>query len=276
MWDETVQSNQAAWTASVSRAKGRELTLDYRDYHSFWWLAYANLQLGKFETVRRALQVVEEDARQSGARLIRYHLLQIRSAYQIETGRPYPIAYRLDASDLDVPAIAGDLLSQGLIAGNRGDRAGAERCLAAIRKLSPETTPAADGPHAHLHPADVHAVEIAGKELAATLLFSEGRSRQALQLMTEAAVLEDKTPFDFGPPQPPKPAHELFGEMLLQLAKPEEALRQFELSLLRTPQRALSLLGRARALAQSGHRAGARDAYGELRKIWHGADPEVQ
>ena len=276
MWDEVVQSNEAAWAASVARAKGRELALDYRDYHSFWWLAYGNLQLGKFEAARRALTAVEQDARQNRSRLIRYHLVQIRSAYQIETGRAYPIAEDIDTSDLDLPAIAGDLLAGGLLAVNRGDRAKAEECLAAIRKLSPGTGPAGDGQHVHLHPTDIHAAEIAGKELAAMLLLSDGRSKEAVQSITEAAAMEDRTPFDFGPPQPPKPAHELFGEILLQLARPEEARRQFDLCLLRTPQRALSLLGRARALAQSSEREKAREAYNELRKIWHGADPDVQ
>lgn len=262
MWDEVVQSNEAAWAASEARAQRR-------DYHSLWWLAYGHLQQGRFEDARRALQIVEQDARQDSSRLIGFHLVQMRAAYQIETGRSYTI-------NLDLPAVAGDLLATGFLASNRGDRAEAERSLAAIRKLSPASSPASAQQHAHLYPPDVLAVEIAEKELAALLLLSDGRSKEALQLMTEAAAVEDRMPFEFGPPAPPKPARELFGEILLQLARPQEARRQFELSLLRTPGRALSLLGRARALAQSGDSAGAREAYTELRKIWHRADADVQ
>jgi len=270
MWDEVVQSNQEAWAASEARAK-------HRDYHSLWWLAYGKLQQGRFEEARRALQIVEQDARQNSSPLIRFHLVRMRAAYQIETGQQYPIHGGIDTSNLDLPAVAGDLLATGFLAINRGDRAEAERSLAAIRKLSPASNPAsARQQHAHLYPADAQAVEIAEKELAALLLVSDGRSKQALQLMTEAAAVEDRMPFEFGPPAPPKPARELFGEILLQLARPQEARRQFELSLLRTPQRALSLLGRARALAESGDGAGAREAYTELRKIWHRADAEVQ
>jgi len=269
MWDEVVQSNVEAWAASEARAK-------HRDYHSLWWLAYGHLQQGRFEDARRALQIVEQDARQNSSRLIRFHLVQMRAAYQIETGQLYPIRGGIDTSNLDLPAVAGDLLATGFLASNRGDRAEAERSLGAIRKLSSASSPASARQHAHLYPADVQAVEIAEKELAALLLLSDGRSKQAVQLMTEAAAVEDKMPFEFGPPAPPKPARELFGEILLQLARPQEARRQFELSLLRTPGRALSLLGRARALAESGDRAGAREAYTELRKIWHRADAEVQ
>jgi tetratricopeptide (TPR) repeat protein len=269
MWDEVVQSNEAAWAASQARA-------EHRDYHSLWWLAYGHLQQGRFEDARRALQIVGQDARQNSSRLIRFHLVQMRSAYQIETGQPYPIRGGVDTSNLDLPAVAGDLLATGFLAINRGDRAEAERSLAAIRKLSPASGPPSPQQHAHLYPADVQAVEIAEKELAALLLQSDGRSKEALQLIAEAAAVEDRMSFEFGPPAPPKPARELFGEILLQLARPQEARRQFELSLLRTPRRALSLLGRARALAQSGDLAGAREAYTELRRIWHRADADVQ
>lgn len=259
MWDDVVQSNEQAWAASEAHAK-------HRDYHSLWWLAYGHLQQGRFEAARRALQIVEQDARQDSSRLTRFHLVQMRAAYMIETGQQYPVRRGIDTSSLDLPAVASDLFAAGFLAHNRGDRTEAERSLAAIRKLSPASS----------YPADAQAVEIAEKELAALLLLSDGRSKEALQLITEAAAVEDRMAFEFGPPSPPKPARELFGEILLHLARPQEARRQFELSLLRTPGRALSLLGRARALAQSGDGAGAREAYADLRKIWHRADAEVQ
>jgi TolA-binding protein len=74
---------------------------------------------------------------------------------------------------------------------------------------------------------------------------------------------------------PPKPAHELLGEILLSLGHPDLAHVQFELALLRAPKRALSLLGLARSFVQSGNQSEAREVYDELRNMWSKADPEI-
>ena len=114
------------------------------------------------------------------------------------------------------------------------------------------------------------------KQLDALLLMADGKSQQAVQLMVEATSMEDRMSFDFGPPVPPKPSHELYGEILLQLDQSDAARRQFEMALIRAPKRALSLLGLARAFAQMGNGNAARQTYAELRRMWHKADKELQ
>jgi tetratricopeptide (TPR) repeat protein len=113
------------------------------------------------------------------------------------------------------------------------------------------------------------------KELAALLYMANGKSGEAIELMKAAVALEDKAVFESGPPLPPKPAHELLGEILLQLGQSNLARVQFEISLTRSPKRALSLLGLARSFAQSGNKAAARQTYDELRKMWSAADPAI-
>jgi predicted Zn-dependent protease len=71
---------------------------------------------------------------------------------------------------------------------------------------------------------------------------------------------------------PPKPAHELLGEMLLNLDRPLEARRHFALALERAPKRTLSLLGLARAAARTGDKGLAQEIYAELRSIRARAD----
>src|SRR5437867_11480593 len=72
--------------------------------------------------------------------------------------------------------------------------------------------------------------------------------------MREAAALEDRMPAEFGPPPDVKPAHELFGEMLLEAGRAAEAQREFARALALAPKRALSLLGLGRAAAAAGGR----------------------
>ena len=64
--------------------------------------------------------------------------------------------------------------------------------------------------------------------------------------------IEDSVTFEYGPPMPVKPAHELRGELLLTLGRAADAQAAFERSLVRQPKRALSLLGLARAAAAAG------------------------
>ena len=83
-------------------------------------------------------------------------------------------------------------------------------------------------------------------------------------------------PYEFGPPVPVKPAHELLGETLLALGRPDLARVQFELALLRAPRRALSLLGLARSFEQIGNAAASMATYNELKTMWGRADPDIR
>ena len=69
-----------------------------------------------------------------------------------------------------------------------------------------------------------------------------------------------------------KPAVEFYAEMLLRLNKAAAAADQFKASLKLTPNRALSLLGLARALKAQGDMPAAKETYRELAAIWVNAD----
>ena len=119
---------------------------------------------------------------------------------------------------------------------------------------------------------DKRAAQVMAQQLEAVLLFSEGRREEALVLARQAAVVEESLSFEFGPPVPVKPAHELVGEMLMDLRRPREAIAAFETSLKRNPRRALSLLGLGRASMAVKDMPRAMGAYGELRQVWKKAD----
>ena len=94
--------------------------------------------------------------------------------------------------------------------------------------------------------------EIRELEIAAVAASSKSQHSKAIELMKEARKLEDDLAPPSGPPALIKPAHELFGEILLGAGKAREAAEQFAAALLRQPNRARSLIGAARAAAQSG------------------------
>jgi predicted Zn-dependent protease len=71
--------------------------------------------------------------------------------------------------------------------------------------------------------------------------------KEALRYAELAIKEEDKLGVPSGPPDDFKPANELYGELLLKAGRRKEALEQFRASLLRTPNRALSLAGAERS-----------------------------
>lgn len=126
---------------------------------------------------------------------------------------------------------------------------------------------------------DKRVAAIMAQQLEAILIFSEGRRDEALVLARQAAVVEEGLSFEFGPPLPVKPTHELVGDLLMDVRRPGEAVAAYEASLKRTPGRALSLFGLYRAATASRQPQKAQQAAGELRRIWQRADktlPELK
>lgn len=115
-------------------------------------------------------------------------------------------------------------------------------------------------------------VEIQRLGALAWVTLAAGRPAEALALMREAADREDATEKAAVTPGPIKPARELLGEMLLQLKQPAEALRAFETTLAKEPNRFRAVYGAAQAAQAAGNRAAARASYARLLTIASRAD----
>ncbi len=270
MWDEASKSNENSYAAAKAWAERKHVPLGGHGYHAIWWLSYSYLQQGKYAEARKLLDIVEENFNQNrSSGMARSHLVRMRAAYLIETQKWNSDALRvkLEASEMSLGTAAIDLFVNGLAALKTGNRAAAERALDDIkarRALSPkESAEYKNG------------AEIVELELEALLKLGDGKSEAAIELMTNATTIEDAMPLDFGPPWPTKPSHELFGEILLNLNRPAEAMQQFKLALKRAPRRASSLLGLARAASRANETKTAQQAYAELNLMWHNADKEL-
>jgi tetratricopeptide (TPR) repeat protein len=114
--------------------------------------------------------------------------------------------------------------------------------------------------------------EIQRREASAWLAFVEGRTADAVAQMRTAAAMEDGTEKAAVTPGPLAPAHELLGEMLLQLRRPAGALKEFELTLKKEPNRFRAVYGAAKAAARAGDRATSRAYYRQLVKICERGD----
>jgi tetratricopeptide (TPR) repeat protein len=153
-------------------------------------------------------------------------------------------------------------LADALAAAAAGDAEAARRAVEALRAEVGEG-------------AEPSVERVMEREATAVLLVAEGKPEEAFAAAAEAAEIESALPPPSGPPDTIKPAQELCGELLLALGRPAEAAARFEVSLARTPRRALSLLGAARAAAALGERETAAERYRELLEVWRRADSGI-
>lgn len=115
-------------------------------------------------------------------------------------------------------------------------------------------------------------LDIQALEIAAAASAARGRLADAISTMQQAIALEAQMPPPLGPPPVLKPAHELYGEILLRADRPAEAAAQFAVALFRHPKRARAVLGAARAADRSGHHAEAARAYTQFLQQCHQGD----
>ena len=107
-------------------------------------------------------------------------------------------------------------------------------------------------------------VSIQERIASAWLLYAEGKKDDGLKAMSEAADAEDRTEKHPVTPGVPKPARELYGEMLLDSGNAKDALTAFEATLKKEPNRLGAFAGAAKAAAQLGDTAKARDYFGKV------------
>ena len=265
MWDEVIASNQDSFAAEDARVERKGLGVTSRAFHALWWLTYAYQQQGRYADAMASLNEIHEDVRKSdGASVTRRHMARIRASYIVDTEQWDSEAARIevDVDGLGTETKATDLFVVGMIALKRDDRSAATESLRALVELQDEDT-------------DGQIATILRCELEASLLLEEGEEDEAVALLRAAAEIEDALAFDYGPPSPVKPSFEMLGETLLAAGEAAEAQAAFARALERTPKRARSLLGLAKAAAMANDHETARNANATLRQIWRKADEGV-
>ena len=146
----------------------------------------------------------------------------------------------------------------GVSAAKMGDLATAEAAEAALKAITAKRAGRADVVRGEAAPS------FARRSSARSSAGPRDRRTRRCSFAKEAADAEKTMSAPSGPPEPIKPAFELYGEMLLEAGKAKDAMGAFEQSLFRTPKRTPSVLGLARAAAAAGDQATARARYQEL------------
>jgi tetratricopeptide (TPR) repeat protein len=289
MWDEATASDESAFAASVARVKRLGLSMAQADFHSLSWLHYEYLQQGRLGKAREVMKTVEDALRFGSAALSGPRGGPERPALQAlgehqhaesEIGRGFSstsLKSELGSMRARLVVDAGawsdmrgqgnfenidELFALGYAAVRLGDSA---RGTAAAEQLRTAMSQV----------GDTDAKEIAGISsiaLQGVLRMAANDRAAGLKALAAAAGVEAKRPKPIARPYPIKPAVELYADALLQSGDAAGAVAQFKASLARTPRRAASLLGLARAAAKAGMKAESVKAAKDFLAAWHLAD----
>ena len=282
MWPEAAASNEAAWESSDNWMKQKKLPLSVRDYHSLHWLMYAYLQQGRYSKAEQLLklmkQVMAESTYDNKLRPDYYenNYANMAAAFVVETER-WDLANELfpptKSSQPSSEVQAGGHGTHGSTQMTSGSSqtANTTRYSGASRTLPPFIR-ALSASIRGSNNVETGLSGIRELEVAAVRAAMNKDYVKAIELMKNATALEEETGAPSGPPSLIKPTHELFGEILLQAGKPADAVAMFRTALLRQPNRARSLLGLARAAAQSGDQSIAAATYAKFLEQWKQAD----
>ena len=110
-------------------------------------------------------------------------------------------------------------------------------------------------------------VEVMRLTSLAWVALAQTKNDDAVALMRQAADMEDRSEKNIVTPGRVVPARELLGDMLMELKRPAEALKEYEASQQREPSRYRGLYGAGRAAAQSGNRDKARYYFSKLIEL---------
>jgi tetratricopeptide (TPR) repeat protein len=287
MWPEAAASNESAWEASDAWMKRKHLSPSVRDYHSLHWLMYVYLQQGRYrkaeELVTLMKQIMGDTTYENKMRPGYYenNYANMAAAFVVETER-WSLANTLfPAAESNAVASAdganghgshGAMVAKPGMTLRTSDTARRLPIFARNLALAMTGSQAGNGD-------DRTASTINELEVAAVAASMKGNHGQAIELITKAVEQEEQMGAPSGPPGLIKPAQELFGELLLKAGNPRKASEQFRAALLRQPNRARSLLGAARAAAQSGDKSDAGAKYTQFLEQWKDADeglPELK
>jgi len=265
-WQDSASTNRRS--ADVAQMNGD----NFDAYHAADYMVYAYLQLGRDKEARKALDDITRYASPATASFGQtYAAVAMPARLALERG-DWAAASQLPQrgfSFAHVEAITS--FSRALGAARKGDVAAAEQDA---QKLEAQ------------HKALIEAknnywateVEVQSKAAAAWITKAKGQPEEAVRLMRAAADLEDRNEKHIVTPGRVVPARELLGEMLLELKQPVAALKEFEQSQVREPNRLRGYVGAAAAADAAGERDKARAHYAKLVGLTRDADtplPEI-
>jgi tetratricopeptide (TPR) repeat protein len=291
-WEESAVINEKAWHVSESDVKGAGKSGAYRYFHALNYLQYVYIQLGRYQDAKRLTDIfaaqyealpnktTRADTSDLEVRHLRgrtiyalpdrvvYGYFDTLARYIIESGN-WQLASSLPPSPDSRDFVVMRLQIEAFAAAKRKD---APSALAAANRMVVLSNEPRQRPLAQ------KVLTIQAKEAQALAAQAGGNPEKAIAMMNDAMAIEDSIYALSQPPYPPIPAHELYGDMLMEMNRPADAEKQFAAALERTPGRPKAIYGLAESAQVRGDMQTAAREYPRFLRVWRNADqsrPEI-
>jgi hypothetical protein len=266
LWQDDIESNEAALRAAEKMA-AMHLHVMHHKMHSLDFLEYAYLQIGNDQQAKAEwdeLQIVKKEDVQDEFKDY-YDSMQAGFAarYALERHQWREALALQPPQGAHASAQALTFWAHAVAAGHMRDAAAAQSAAEQFDTLL-EATRKSDKPQQAKSLANSH------DETHAWLAFAQGKNEDAVLLLRAVADKQDKV----GKDETETPAREMLAEMLLEMNRPEEALREFEVSLKTDPNRFNGLYGAARAAELAQQKEKAAGFYEQLIKNCAGSNSD--
>jgi hypothetical protein len=266
LWQDSIHSNIAA-SASAARAAEMHKAESHYQTHAMDYLNYSYVQSGQEARAREVIAQMDDVVGASEEDKSNHRAyLASRTTLDLHRWK--------EASGLAIPGVGKDYQdteqwARAIGAARGADVLAAESEVQALTKSVEEREARARKNGESV--SKEKATDL--REAEAWLAYAEGKSESAVEELRAAAARQEKN----GGESVIIPAREMLADMLMELKRPSEALREYKITLKNAPNRFDALLGAGRAAQASGDASAAQAYYAKLTKVCAvGADrPEL-
>jgi len=255
LWDESIRSDLTSVSSAQCYASRAKIKGHWdEELHGMDYLVYAYLQKGEDEQARQQLDYLHTIHEVDGVNFkTAYAFAAIPARYALERKMwkeaaalsLYPNSFPWEKFPWQESIIH---FARSLGALHLNDVNTAKKELENLKSLNDKLTKQIDKKQ------EAAQVAIQVKSAEAWIEYKQGNNEQALELMKEAADMEDGTEKHPVTPGEVIPARELYAVMLLEMNKPASALENFELDLKTHPNRFNGLYDAAIAAEKAGNK----------------------
>ena len=258
MWNDAIASDESVLDVAPLNA------------HSSMYLSYAYMQKGQREKAEALVEALRTRALSPQGTEANARGLHSANTWFLLEGHDWKTAAQAPAYSDRLLDRAETLYVRGLGAARGGDLQAAGGHLEALNGVIGDLRSGNDSGVA----VRILMSQIQAKQIEAWIRLAEGKGEAAVSLMHEAVQMEDAPGVSWAPPDSGTglPAREIFGEILLELGRYDEARQQFQAALERTPNRLRSILGLARAAVAANDPDAAHAGYQTLLRLLADAD----
>ena len=241
-WDESIELNSRSAVAALKYPVGDQISGHY--FHALDYLAYAYLQISELEKAKNIVAVLDTlGGTYQPVAATAYCLAAVPGRVLLEE-QMWSEAANLSLNNHTnfawnkFPQYEALIYyAKGIGAGRSGNIAIAQQSYQKLEELQKTFKDSESNKYW------INQIEMQKKVVKAWELFAQNEMEKSLMMMISAADLEDASEKNPVTPGQLLPAREMLGDLLLEMNKPKEALKQYELTLEINPNRLNALYG---------------------------------